>query len=293
MLIFRKFCLHRSFLLAVVLVATAVAAPTYGGIVPGAVHNWDASTDANGDMFWDDTGSQPQNWSLFGPTRQAVDTATFISHAWSFDGVDDDATVELGNRDGNHDTTIEVWFRPSQLPSGDVTTVVEFGNSPRGISLGLDEDVLVIQYGANPHFLETTFDLDVGDDGIDTTDFMQVVVVVDDTNDQLRTYLNGAGETILASGDPSDFSSKDVSGLAHINGKGGGGLDGSSRVWPTDVYFSGEIAVIREYWEAFDGGQVAENYRALTIPEPATWSLAMCCGAVVGACWLVRRPKKF
>ncbi len=273
-------------------IACARDAPTYAGVLPGAVHNWDAAVDDNGDDFWDDTGTQPHNWFVRGAARKAVSSATSISHAWYFDGIDDDATVELGNRDGNHDTTFEIWFRPDGLPSGDVTTVVEFGNTPRGISVGLDEDILVIQYGANPHFLETTFDLDMGDDGIDTTDFMQVVFVVDDTNDQLRTYLNGGDETVLASGDPSDYSSKDVSGLGHINGKGGGGLDGSGRVWPTDAYFRGEIAVIREYWQAFDAGEVAQSYRALSIPEPATWSLALCCGAVLAACMVVRGTKK-
>jgi len=136
-----------------------LVSPVQAGIVPGAVHEYDANQDTDGDQIWEDLGTQAdRDWTLFGPagpnltgpTRTAVSSATTITHAYNFDGIDDAAVTPSENRSGNHDTTFEIWFRPDLFPTGDVRTIFEHGNGNRGVSFGLSEETLVFAYGGGP-----------------------------------------------------------------------------------------------------------------------------------------------
>jgi len=277
---------------AATLVAVVVGTVTAWGpdlalanIVPGAVHEYDANQDADGNQTWEDLGTQldrdwtlsgPTGPNLTGPTRNAVSSATTITHAYNFDGVDDAAIASSENRSGNHDATFELWFRPDLFPTGDVRTIFEHGNSPRGISFGLSEDTLVFRYRAGSASSgELTFDLSA----IGITDFIQAVGVIDDTDDQIRLYINGGSEQTLDIGTFADFTSNDDLGLASNQDLGGGGQNGSAFTW--SGFYDGDIALLREYRTAFDVAQVQQNYAALTVPEPSTAALASLLFAVI------------
>jgi len=260
------------------------------GVVPGAIHEYDASQNADGNLFWEDIGTlDNRDWTLSGPsgpnpggpTRTAVSSATTITHAYNFDG-DDDVAISLSPeiRSGsNFDTTFELLFRPDLFPTDDgVRTIFDYGNTNRGVSLGLMQDTLVFVYGAaSDGSEELTFDLS----SIGITDFIQVVGVVDDTNDEIRLYVNGGNEQVIDDiGSNSRFISKDGWGLANNADKGGGGQAGSAFIW--DGFFDGDIALLREYDTAFSLAEVQQNFAAL--PEPSTATLACFLFAVFYLC---------
>jgi hypothetical protein len=259
----------------------------HGQLISGAAHRWDASADVDGNSIWEDTGTLGNlDWTLSGPSgssagpqRVAVTTSTAITHAYDFDGVDDAGAAATENRGDNHDTTFELWFRPSTLVAGSARPIFEHGNAPRGITIGLSDDLLVLAYAASPDSASLSFDLDADDNGIDNLGFIQVVGVVDDTNDQLRLYVDGGNEQMVSlGGGTNDFTSNDELGLAFNQGRGGGGQDGSTLVW--DGVFAGQIGVLREYRSAFGVAEVSQNYVAMTVPEPSAGAVL-----VLGAVW--------
>jgi len=248
------------------------------GVIPGAVHEYDAGQDADGDQIWEDLGTQAdRDWTLFGstgpnpagPVRTTVTSATTITHAYNFDGVDDAAIASAENRGGNHDTTFEFWFRPDVFPTGNnVRTIFEHGNNSRGVSFGLMENTLLFTFAASSsNSGELAFDLSP----IGITDFIQVVGVIDDMNDQMRLYINGGNEQVLDIGAGNDFTSNRDWGLAS-NQAGGGGQNGSAFLW--DGFYDGDIALLREYRTAFDLAEVQQNFAAISVPEPSTAILA-------------------
>ena len=179
-------------------------------IVPNPAHNWDASTDTNGNTTWEDTGTQADRpWTLAGPlgahatgpSRVAVSGLTTISHAYDFDGVDDNGSASSENRSGNHNTSFELWLKPREFPvttAGTARVIFEHGNGPRGVSFGIAGSNLLFAYTASPDLGLISYNLDLGGNGIDNTDFIQVVGVIDDTNNQLRLYVDGANERLLS-----------------------------------------------------------------------------------------------
>jgi len=255
------------------------------GVVPGAVHEYDANQDADNDQIWEDLGTQAdRDWMLSGPTgpnpagptRTTVSSATTITHAYNFDGVDDAAITLAENRSGNHDTTFELWFRPDLFPTDDdVRTIFEHGNVPRGVSFGLMGDTLVFTFRAGESSSgELTFNLS----SIGINDFIQAVGVIDDTNEQMRLYINGGNEQVLAIGTFNDFTSNDAWGLADNQGRAGGGQNASAFTW--SGFYDGDIALLREYRTAFGLSEVQQNFAAL--PEPSTATLAGLLFTVIG-----------
>lgn len=257
-------------------VACLVLGPTAlssADLVPGAVHNWVAGEDATANNLWEDNGTQAdRNWQLSGPQRIAVDGPGIITHAYQFDGVADSAFTAAENRSGVHDTSFELWFRPSALPSGTtVRPIFEHGNDPRGVSFGLRGDTLVFVYGANPNFGSLTFDLDVGDDGLDNGHFIQAVGVVDDTTDQIRLFVDGQAAASRAIATTNDFTSNDDLGLGSNQSQGGGGQNAPGFNWGGS--YAGDIAILREYRFDFTAAEALQNYRHVTTPEPSALAL--------------------
>lgn len=256
-------------------VVCGIIGPAAAQLVPGAVHNWVAGEDVTANALWEDNGTQGDRpWMLVGPTRVDVHGPGIITHAYRFDGVDDAAWAFAENRSGNHNTTFELWFRPDGLPTGStVRPIFEHGNDPRGISFGLKGDTLVFVYGASPDFASLTFDLDTGDDGIDNTHFIQAVGVVDDTDNQIRLYVDGALAASTSIGASSnDFTSNDDLGLGMNQSQGGGGQSAPGFTW--GGAFAGDIAILREYRFDFGLTEVEQNYRHIMVPEPGSLALA-------------------
>jgi hypothetical protein len=250
-------------------------------VIAGAVHDWNANTDTDGNAVWEDTGTLAnRHWSMAGsqgpngtPHRVPVSSATTITHAYSFDGLDDRGEALLENRAGNHNTTFEVWFKPDGLPMGQALPIFEHGNGPRGVTIGLSGDLLVLAYAASPDSASLSMDLDLGDDGLDNLEFIQVIGVVDDTNNQLRLYVNGANEQVAGIASSNDFTSNDDLGLAANVGQGGGGQNATPYTW--DGLFAGQIAIVREYRFAFGSAEARQNYQAIAVPEPSAVCLAL------------------
>jgi len=271
----------------VAMLVPAAAAPA--ATIEGAVHVWDAAVDQDGDALWQDTGLQAdRDWHLSGPQRVAVASATRLTHAYDFDGVGDEAWALAENRAGNHDTTFELWFKPTVLPSGSARPIFEHGNTPRGVTIGLSGDQLVLAYKANPNAAHLAFDLDQDNDGIDNSDFIQAVAVIDDTNDQLRLYVDGSKVQVAPLAASSDFTSNDDLGLGHNAGQGGGGQASTAHDW--DAFFDGQIALLREYRWAFTDAEVRQNYHAIAVPEPHSDVVLLLGAALLG--WWRRRGQR-
>lgn len=262
------------------LAVLGLATSANGQIVANPAHNWVANTDNDGNAIWEDTGTQADRpWSLTGPlgsnsngpARIAVSSTTSITHAYDFDGTDDVGTAAAENRSGNHNTSFELWFQPDEFPVTAANTarvLFEHGNGPRGVSLGIAGTNLIFVYAASPDTGQLTFNLDVGGDGIDYPDFIQVVGVIDDTNNQMRMYVNGGNEQVRAIATSSDFTSNDSLGLGAVTGQGAGGADASSLTWTGN--YDGRIAIAREYRSAFTTAQATQNYNAIAVPEPTS-----------------------
>lgn len=246
------------------------------GPVPGAVHNWVAGEDVTANGIWEDNGTQADRpWTLQGPTRIDVNGPGILTHAYHFDGVDDTALAFAENRSGNHNTSFEIWFRPNGLTSdATVRPLFEHGNDPRGVSLGLKGDTLVFAYAASPDANSLTFDLDAGDNGLDNTHFIQAIGVIDDTDNQMRLYVDGAlaASTSISSSTNNDFTSNDDLGLGRNQSQGGGGQSAPGFTW--GGAYAGDIALLREYRFDFGAPEALQNYRHITAPEPGTLALA-------------------
>lgn len=252
----------------------AIAASAQASPVPGAAHLWDASVDDGVDAIWEDLGtSANQDWGLWGPggenpggpTWGPVSSALGVTHAYDFDGDDDRARAPPENREGLHNSSFELWFRPDGFPSGNARPIFENGNEPRGLTIGLAGDLLVFVYAAGHEtHADLTFDLDIDDNGIDNADFIQVVAVVDDSNDQIRLYVDGGNEQVESVGLESDFTSNNDWGLARNNENGGGQRD-SPYSW--GGAFDGQVALLREYRTAFTPVEVQQNFAALAGAE--------------------------
>lgn len=238
--------------------------------VAGAYHQWDAGLDDGQNSIWEDTGTAAnQDWRLSGfggpnpdgPPRVAVASTLNLTHAYQFDGIYDRGRATAENRAGEHNASFEIWFRPDGLPDGMVRTIFENGNEPRGLSIGLAGDLVVFAYAAGHNtYADLTYDLDLDDNGIDNPDFIQIVAVVDDANDELRLYVDGQNEQTRAVGATSDYTSNNDWGLGENNDNGGG--QGESP-YPWGGSFAGQIALLREYRVAFTQADVSQNFIAV------------------------------
>jgi len=241
---------------------------TEAQITPGAVHEWIADLDADGDSVWEDLGSQADHdWSLSGPRRVNVSSGYKIQTAYEFDGMDDEASADGENRNGDHTSSFELWFRPLSQPAGG-SPIFEHGNQPRGISFGLVADQLQFVLTDGSDSVRLSHDLDVGDNGFDTDDFWQAVAVVDDSNDLLKLYVNGQLRGTQALVGSNDFTSNDEWGLGRNINRGGGGQDAATIAW--DLPFHGQIGILREYRFALSDAEVANHHRVMLVPEPTT-----------------------
>ncbi|MEZ6072030.1 MAG: dockerin type I domain-containing protein [Pirellulales bacterium] len=257
------------------------------GVVPGAVHVYDASIDTDGDYVWEDTGTLGNRdltllatggTSADSAIRVPVSSNTLIDFAYRFDGIDDYGEIESENRSGNHDATFDLWFKPDGFqPSspdemGLARTIYENGNAPRGLTIGLNGDMLVFAYAASPNFGYLMYDLDQDDNGVpDNPDFIHVALTINDASndadpnaDWIRLYVDGGNEQELATPGFMDWSSKDLSGVARNVTQDGGGQDSTDPlgiVW--GGHFAGDVAVLREYRFTFTAEQVLQNYLAM------------------------------
>jgi len=174
--------------------------------------------------------------------------------------------------------TFELWFKPEALSGKAV--LFETGGNVDGTAIRLNGDLVefATQDSSGPTL---AFDLDLGDDGIDSGDFIQVVGVVDFEADEVLLYVNGYLKAVQTGYTGVDWSGSDGAALGKVVGTVAGANNGAF----TSTVFDGQIAVFRFYPKALTEGQVARNYIAI-VPEPATLAFL---GLGVGGMLLRRR----
>lgn len=159
------------------------------------IHVYLASSDGNSNNLFADNAGQ-NNWSLAGAELIDVNSLnTNISSAYRLsdpsEGFGGDASPFPG---GN--VTYELWVRPGENTDGH-QVVFETGGGQNGTSILLREDALRL---LNSSLNERGFDMEVSLDGVDTSDFLQIVATLNQTDGEISVTVNGsAGGTASAS----------------------------------------------------------------------------------------------
>ncbi|QNN22111.1 hypothetical protein HED60_07440 [Planctomycetales bacterium ZRK34] len=248
----------------------------------GAIVNYNAGYDS-GNSTWVETTTQINqagdptalDWNMTGATRQTgVSSYAGITAAFEFTTGSKGVYPAIGGNDSwsdlvlgdptNDDATIELWFKPDDLTGKEV--LFETGGTTTGTSIRLNGDLLevAVKYQSESRLL--TFDLDVDDNGIDFTDFIQVSAVFDLTNDVLRLFVDGLERDTSVFNGP-DWDGGDAAAIGNFeNGLGAAGTGYGQ-------YF-GQMAILRLYGEVLSTQDIRANFSAITgvpVPEPASF----------------------
>ncbi|WP_281648872.1 Ig-like domain-containing protein [Parendozoicomonas sp. Alg238-R29] len=276
-------------------IADSDASPSVGAVKSGAVLNYRAVDDTDGDSQWENTGtgtasSGTLNWGLTGQTRESV-TSEYegITEAYRFTNgqakVVSTSFTNINSSDAtdvtNKDATFEMWFKAgSSNAAGNYTLLFESGGATDGISLVLEGSNLYFivedsdSGGANRRQVALKYDL--SELGIDPkAEFVQVAGVFDlgapDGEGQIRLYVNG---TLVAQDATPvsllDWAGPNESSLGRIDGSTSSSaddddivIDGTSFNIPTLNAFEGDIAEFRYYEEALSNSEVLGNFQAV------------------------------
>lgn len=249
---------------------TAGAAQSMAAIVAnGAVNFYNAESLTSGDSSWaDSVPGSGDNVSLgfndgtavlaagdASPSTAIDSAAVFSGGLWA-----NNNTALFSN--GDETTSLEIWFKPSDLTGTE--TLFESGGNSNGTGIGLIEADLSASTAPGG---TVSYTLTPGD----ITEFIQAVIVKDSPNNLFKLYVNGSlRDTSTASG---DFAGADQVGMAGRS-SGGQGPNG---------FYEGQIAFVRMYDTALTDSEVSSSY-ASVIPEPsvlmfigfALAGLAMC-----------------
>ncbi len=247
----------------------------------------------NGTTAWEDmsvvTFASTNYDATFGgnPTQNLSPGGSYpgIKGAYVFDGTGDMAKMEdfqefsFGefNDASNDSATFEIWFRVADLntPNAAGEIIFETGGSGDGTSIVLNDNVLWFQVKHAGENSKSSVDL--SNALIDTTEFVQVVGVVDLDTDQTELWVNGYKfDTTAATGTFNDWAGTDLTGI--------GGKNGSVN-FGSPVNFDGEIAIVRIYSGILTQEQIEGNWTAISglapIPEPTSLALLAMGGLTV------------
>jgi hypothetical protein len=176
--------------------------------------------------------------------------------------------------------SFEVWIKPDSLTGGK-QVIFETGGSSQGLSITLWNNVLKFAvkndstHLAPPaaNIIERTLTT------ADIADFMQVVVTVPSSGSVVM-YVNpvsSADPSIAAgTGNRANFAGSEDAGLGMLgNNLGGGSSTGAVTDWHTNQFipFDGKIGLFRVYNDVLTSSEVADNFYAVVIPEPASLAL--------------------
>ncbi|MEN1678133.1 MAG: sulfatase-like hydrolase/transferase [Planctomycetota bacterium] len=238
-------------------------------VTAGLDLNYDAELDAPANSTWEDAALPPSNLNFGGsPSPVSVNSAEFpaLSAAYSIPA----AGIAGGPSDyfegsdprSKRDATFELVFNVTNTSAGSDQVLLEAGGVGRGVAVVLNDSTL-------------TFNVDgeSGDLNINTpvaTGWRHLVGVIDlDTstrgNDSIALYLDNQFIGSIANEDIFDWAGGNPLGL-------GGGVSSVTGVSSgTGNPFHGEIAIARYYTgNAFDAGEVAQNYQWLLVDEDGT-----------------------
>ncbi|MFT7219435.1 MAG: VCBS repeat-containing protein, partial [Candidatus Azotimanducaceae bacterium] len=223
-------------------------------VTPGATLNFDASTNGGGTATWsDDTGLAGFDWTFTNVTHNSSPTTSLpgITESYTFGATSAATTTNFGSIAGDPndaDASFELWFKPDDLVGDEM--LFETGGGSNGFAIYLEDNLLYVSARS------TAVDVSTDIAGLEG-DFIQVVGVVDLTNDLLNLYVNGslAASLTFTGGDWDDGND---AGLGSVNGTSGAQNGGSYDS------FQGEIAKLRFYESALSTSEVLENYNVIS-----------------------------
>ncbi|MEQ8289087.1 MAG: DUF4347 domain-containing protein, partial [Gammaproteobacteria bacterium] len=238
-------------------------------VTAGATLSNDADLDdADGGQWDDEVGSD--NWTLGSNVSHTTATTNFpgITNAFVFspDGsANDGATMtsfqNVGSSDPTqNDASFEIWFKPNDFSTANEEILFETGATTDGLAITLDGDTInfITRDNGGP-IVETSADL--GALGIDASEFIQVVGVIDyaDTGNELKIYVNGSFVSDTSLGSYVDWAGGNGSGL---------GTDRNNSVISnvggrTTTDFDGQIAKFNFYETALSTNEVENNFKAI------------------------------
>jgi len=259
-------------IVTIAIIAPCMTVPSMAAVTPGALLNFDASTDVGGNNIWaSDTAEQDGNWTFSNgaqsPVAVADPNAPGITAAYNFPaGVADTGTYQgapLNNAD-TKDATFELWVNTSDLVGKHV--LFETGGNGQGAAIELNGRDVVFTGQQDP----STRAIAAGQFGTNPAgEFRQIVGTIDFTGGSGRVdlYLDGnhvASDTVAGW---SDFAGGDASGLGQVSGNGVGSVAGIDTGLQADRIqnFDGQIGIFRFYSDvALTPQQVKDNYNAVS-----------------------------
>ena len=292
-----------AFVFALVCVGTAEA----GIVTDNLLYHWDASdgTNATAATWTSPIGTTQPVWTINDGTtqrvlRQAVLSSTTMTGAYDFTGWVNNVANANGTatRDafGNNESDVtgntasfEFWIKPDNLTTSH-QMIFETGGVNRGFSLSLwgNELKLGIKTGQDgyqdpPDILTHTLS------PADITDFLQVVITVEDSTDQASLYVNPLSESAPSTAKAStgaggwwgtDCLGTSDSSLGGKNAAGtsapelGGGSSQSGDTWYGNstnfVGYEGQTGIVRVYNDILTGSEVEDNFDAVKAASSGT-----------------------
>ena len=233
------------------------------------VLSFDASapTQANG-AFADVIGGNSFDLKLANLDVAVSSLRTTLTAAYRLTGFGGQSAGDGNNFPGGT-TSYETWIRTGDLDS-DPQVIFEHGGNDDGSSLMINRDFVQFLNSQNG---DRTHDLEVPLEGIDLSDFIQIVVTLDEASGVATLYVREAGggfATASATGEvgkpngrASLFSWTNFS-AAIATALGGIGLE----VPEGATQFRGEMALLNVYDRALSAEEVAEAFSRIAIADP-------------------------
>ncbi|NNJ44219.1 MAG: S8 family serine peptidase, partial [Akkermansiaceae bacterium] len=218
--------------------------------VAGAYFKWDPASDTGGDNVWGSSTANTFDWTLPGslsPITIADPWFDELSKAYAFPA----AEATGGSWDG-YGSSQPATFEFVIKTDGSTGSIFEAGGSGDGLQVDILDGVLrgTVQESTPAR---ATYTLSP----IDKIKYIHVVFVVDNANNVVQLYVDGAlkDEQPWTAGE--DWAGTDGGSLGSVNGTAptGGVTDD----------FTGEIGLVRFYQnKAFDASEVVTNYDSLS-----------------------------
>jgi VCBS repeat-containing protein/parallel beta-helix repeat protein len=238
-----------------------------GSVVSGALLDFNAAQDTNGDLIWQNTTAVSGSGLTLGTgvTRNAVTSSSHwgILSAFDFNGSSTSgafSSTSLAALPGNPTDgagTFELWFKPDELTKKYI--LIDSGSTQPGTGLSLRLNGTQLEYSVYTGTEEAVVISDISSQ-LGTTDFVQFVgtVRLNAGVASIEMIVNGVS---VGTDSASGFTSwSDINENFAL-----GTVQGSATVFGTsgDDPFAGEISNFRFYDTALSSAQALVNYNAV------------------------------
>lgn len=265
------------------------------------VHRYDASAGGNAFNVWADSISG-SNWTLADAQLDDVSSPnTTITSAFRLAQTGAGAGGDTAPFPGGK-ITYEMWVRPDS-PTSDHEVLFETGGGQNGTAILMtDSAVRLINSQGNAR----THDVSVPLDGVDTSDFVQIVAALNPADGEIDLFVNGSAggsesassEGVVGRGGNRASLFTWGSGLANLGNpadEGGGTFNLGGRTELADMSptgltpFTGEIALMNVYDRTFTANDVQMAFGSVVVPEPGSAGMALFLFGLLGAALRRRR----